>query len=151
MALAKVAQRLETVEDLTAAFARRREEWEAAVRAGAREFLGYDNDPLPARVADYRARLALEATTHPNNDMAADSKENDDATADSKEHTADEPVEDEQEATYPTEASADPPAPELRAELGSDACACGTDESRTTQADNETQTTPQALPKASSG
>lgn len=61
VALAKVAQRLETVEDLTAAFARRREAWEAAVSSGAREFLGYDDDPLPARVAAWRARLALEA------------------------------------------------------------------------------------------
>lgn len=67
VALAKVAQKLETVEDLTAAFARRREEWEAAVNAGAREFLGYDDDPLPARVAAWRARFVLEAerATHP--------------------------------------------------------------------------------------
>jgi len=61
VALAKVARRLETVEDITAAFARRREEWEAAVSAGAREFLGYDDDPLPPRVAEWRARLVLEA------------------------------------------------------------------------------------------
>jgi hypothetical protein len=61
VALAKVAQKLETVEDLTAAFARRRAEWEAAVSVGAREFLGYDDDPLPARVEVWRARLACEA------------------------------------------------------------------------------------------
>lgn len=57
VALAKVAQRLETIEDLTAAFARKREAWEAEVLAG-RNFLGYDDDPLPARLAIWRERLA---------------------------------------------------------------------------------------------
>lgn len=61
VALAKVAQKLESVEDLTAAFARRREEWEAALLAGGRAFLGYDHDPLPERVQAMREVIASEA------------------------------------------------------------------------------------------
>lgn len=61
VALARVADRLETIEDLSAAFAKRREEWEEAVREGAREFLGYDKDPLLDRIAALRAVLAREA------------------------------------------------------------------------------------------
>jgi hypothetical protein len=64
VALAKVAERLDTIEELSAAFARRREEWDAAVKAG-REFLGYEDDPLPERVAFWRARLARERAEPP--------------------------------------------------------------------------------------
>ena len=60
VALAEVARRLETAEDLASAFARRREEWEEAVRDGGRTFIGYDHDPLPERVAAMRVLLAQE-------------------------------------------------------------------------------------------
>ena len=110
VALAKVAQRLETVEDLTAAFARRREEWEAAVSAGAREFLGYDDDPLPERVANWRARLACEMAeraAHPEEVLEIDAEA---ISADMPEASAVETIEEEQEAE-PTLVSVDMLAP----------------------------------------
>jgi len=59
VALAQIARKLDDLDDLSSAFARRDAEREATLKAG-RAWIGVDEDPLPARVERIRAEMEAE-------------------------------------------------------------------------------------------